>query len=86
MLAWGDEGSRLAEDFAALRLETSWVQLQTVAQPPAAGSKADWSPCTDPSQLLCRALRMAPASYRQFTVAALRPDGRLRIEAAVYCD
>jgi len=86
MLAWGDQGSRLAEDFAALRLETSWVRLLTVEQLPAGGSKADWSPCTDPAQLLCRALRMAPASYCHFTVAALRPGGRLRIEAAVHCD
>ena len=53
-------------------------------QLPAAGPKADWSPCTDPAHLLCRALRMAPVSYRQFAIAALQPDARLRIEAAVH--
>ncbi len=86
MLAWGDEGTRLPEDFAALRMEANWVRLLTLEQLPAAGSATDGPLCTGPVQLLCRALRLAPASYRRFELSAARPDDGLDIEAAVFRD
>ena len=84
MLAWGDNGTRLPEGCAALRLETNWVRLLTVEQLASAEPNPDRLPCTNPAQMLCRALRMAPASYRRFEIAVAWPDARLEVEAAVF--
>ena len=64
----------LPPKFAALRTETNfmWLQCFRHARPDV--------PCTvNPVQLLCCALRRAPASYQFFELAAASPEKSLLI-------
>ena len=62
-MAWEGIGTKLPQGFTALRLHTNrllfWAEEWTQCAGP-------WTPFPEPAQLLCRALRLAPASYRCF--------------------
>ena len=73
-----DGGSELARGFATLRLQTNRLQGRTEEQQCQSGHRT-----TDPVQLLCRMLRMAPACYRRFELAARRLDAPLQIQASI---
>ncbi len=83
MLAWGGIGTGLHPDFVALRLEINCLRLMAVEKPPPGVSAAAHRQCTDPVHVLCRALRLAPATYRRFELAAAQPHAKLQIEAFV---
>jgi len=76
-MSW-DNGCELTRGFTTVRLLTNRLQGRVEEGRSQSGH------CTaDPVQLLCRMLRMAPASYRRFELAARRPDAPLQIQTSV---
>ena len=70
MLGWEGRGTRIAPGFAALRIQSWWIFLRATERL-LPGSQGDGGRCMNsPAHLLCRALRMAPPSYRRFELAA----------------
>ena len=71
MLPWGFAGLRIRA--ARLRLKAEeWLPHE----PEEGGSTGP-----EPAQLLCRALRLAPASYQWFELAAVKPGAPLTLLA-----
>ena len=85
MLAWAGRGTSLPVGFAALRLETNWLHCYAEEMMPYTEAEAEAFGSRDPVQLLCRALRLAPACYRRFELTARHPDAPLEIASAVLC-
>ncbi len=80
MLAWEGHGTTLPAGFAALRLDTNLLRLWvTERQPPAGPGSEALRDSTEPAQLLCRALRLAPACYRGFELAADQLNEPLKV-------
>jgi len=77
LVRWGG-GSELARGFATLRLQSNRLQGRTEEQQCQSGHCT-----TDPVRLLCRMLRMAPACYRRFELAARCVDAPLQIQASI---
>ena len=73
MLNWEGCGTRLPPGFTTLRTDTNfmgcWAMERTPRPEPAAAGRC----IKNPVHLLCRALRMAPASYRRFELTATEP-------------
>jgi len=81
MLAWEGPGTRLPLGFTALRIEANdlWCTTKQTL-PHDAGPEAEARACTtDSVQLLCRALRLAPACYRRFELAVQQPHEPISI-------
>ena len=77
-------GTKLAWGFAALRMHFETLHCAAEEWSPQASRPDAGNRCaTDPVQLLCRALRLAPECYRRFELTAARPDAALRVEANV---
>jgi len=85
MVAWEGDYTNLNWDYAACRMETQSVRFEVTEWLPSAASEAEAGMhcCTDPVHLLCRAMRMAPASCDRFELAVARPNAPLRLEADV---
>jgi len=80
MPAWEGRGTNLPAGFATLRMETNLLRVWvTERQPPAGPGSEALRDSTDPAQLLCRALRLAPACYRGFELAADQLDKPLEV-------
>ena len=79
MLAWDARGTRLPLGFTALRMQTNWLQCWAVARLPHTEPAAEGRCLNHPVHLLCRALRMAPACYRRFELAAAEHDAKVHI-------
>lgn len=81
LLDWAGRGTQLPAGFATLRVEASWSlhcwATERVPQPwqQAAGRRC----INNPVHLLCRALRMAPASYRRVELTTVRQHGQLTV-------
>ena len=71
MVAWEGDGTDITWGFAAIRVETGRMQCIAEEQPLDDQPGACTRQTTDPVQLLCRALRLAPACYRRLE---LKPD------------
>ena len=84
MAAWKGRGNVLPQSFAALRVETNqlWIQSHERFSGPDAHT-CQLHSATDPVQLLCRAVRLAPACYRRFVWTAADPAEPLHVNAAV---
>ncbi len=76
MVAWEGCTTALPQGFTALRLETICLTCYTGKRLAHVGSEAQRSCTSNAVHLLCRALRLAPACYRQFSIAALPQTGR----------
>ncbi len=78
MVAWEGFGTKIAQGFAALRMRTNglvcWAEEWM---------RADARYTTEPVQLLCRTLALAPACYRRFELAHAQPEELLCVEAHV---
>ncbi len=81
MLAWEGEGTALPLGFDVLRLETNWLYCGVDERLSRAGSEAESS--QDPVQLLCRTLRLAPASYQRFELKEASPDRMLEVHSTI---
>ena len=79
MSAWQGDGTNLAWGFAAVRIETNHLECEAKEGPLLAGSGAAARRTAHPLQLLCRALRLAPTSYRRFEIAAAQPDAPISV-------
>jgi len=81
MVAWEPCTTAFPQGFTALRLEAnrlSWLASERMAH---VGSEAQRACTGNAGQLLCRALRLAPACYRQFSLAAQPRKGpRMQLE------
>ena len=75
---WDDYSTNLEPCFAGLRMAANRVQL-SILRCPQFNHRS-----TDPLRLLCCALRLAPERYRQFELAAARPNAPLQLEAEVW--
>ncbi len=65
MVAWEGDGTNVTWGFIAVRVETNRVQCLAEENPLDDGPGPHARHTTDPVQLLCRALRLAPACYRR---------------------
>ena len=81
MVAWEGHGTKLPRGFAGLRIGgASRLQLQAeewLPHEPEEGGRS----ALEPAQLLCRALRLAPACCRWFELAAAKPEAPLMLMA-----
>ena len=77
LMSWHG-GCALTRGFTTLRLRTNRIQGQVEELQWHSGIRT-----TEPVQLLCRMLRMAPACYRRFELTARRPDAPLQIQTSV---
>ncbi len=76
MVAWESCATAFPRAFTALRLEANWLWCMVSKRLAHDGSGAQRSCTGDAVHLLCRALRLAPVCYRQFSFAAHLLDGR----------
>ena len=83
MLAWAGRGTSLPAGFAALRMETNWLQCHAEETMPHGELVPKTFRAQHPVQLLCRALRLAPACYRRFELTARHPDTPLEITSGI---
>ena len=67
----------LPRGFAVLRLQANLLRFLSSGHPPHVEACA-----ADPARLLCRVLRLAPASYRRFELAPARQGRSLRMRAS----
>ena len=81
LLDWEGRGTQLPAGFATLRVEASWsLHCWATERVPQPGQQAAGRRCiNNPVHLLCRALRMAPASYRRFELTTVRQQGPLAL-------
>ena len=82
MTDWVGQGTNLPADFAAVHAETNVLHISTRVLVPHAGRnsvEAQKIRAETAAQLLCRALRLAPTSYRRFELAPKDPDKPLTI-------
>ncbi len=80
-MAWEGHGTKLPRGFAGLRMRgASRLQLQAEERLPREPEEGGRS-ALEPAQLLCRALRLAPACYRWFELAAAKPEAPLMLMA-----
>lgn len=77
MVSWEGTGTELTHGFATLRMQTN--HLQCCALESVHGETYT----TDPVQVLCRAMRLAPACYRCFKMEAMQAHSSLQVEAEV---
>jgi len=81
MRAWEGVGTELPPGFATLRLETNALYCSAEEKLRRAGREAY---CPDePTQLLCRAMRLAPECYRRIEVAAAQPNKALTVRSNI---
>ena len=73
MMGWQGRGTSLPAGFASLRAEVNTLQCSADVRLPGAGPVAQTLCGESALQLLCRALRLAPACYRRFELAAAQP-------------
>jgi len=89
MVAWEGHGTHLPPGFAVLRMETGQLRCQATEWQLRAGPGGSEAVrrSTDPAQLLCRALRLAPASYSGFELMATGADKPLKLfsEVSLIC-
>lgn len=78
MVAWQGGGTQLARGFAVLRLHTNQLHLWA-----GEGAPHAYRCALDPAVLLCRALRLAPASYRRLELAAAQANAPLHMLATM---
>ena len=85
LVAWEGDGTSIHGDFAAVRMEIKHLSFEAQERLPLAASEAEalMRCCTDPVQLLCRSLRITPASFHRFELAAAEPGTPLQLEADV---
>jgi len=88
VVAWDGGITALPHGFAALRLEATRLIRCTVTELLAQGGSKPQRFCTgNPAHLLCRALCLAPACYRHFSLAVHPLDGsptQLKVEGTVW--
>ena len=76
-------GTNLPMGFTTLRVETNQLHCYATGRPQQAEpAEAQGLLDRNPVQLLCRALRLAPACYRRFELAARHPDAPLQLSGA----
>jgi len=83
LVDWEGDGTALQWGFATLRMETNRVQWRATERLATLGQWAIGQYTTDPAELLCRALRLAPACYRHFELTAAAPETPLELSSAV---
>ncbi len=83
MLAWEACTTQLPLGFTALRLESSCLFCSAEEGLAHAGTQAQRACTGNAVHLLCRALRLAPASYRRFSLAADEPNAQLTVTGGV---
>jgi len=76
MIDWVGQGTNLPAGFAAFRVETNDLHASARVMRDPTDKRTDSA-----VQLLCRALRMAPGSYRRFELAAADSHKPLVIDA-----
>ena len=79
MLSWEGRGTRFPLGFTTLRIEANALLCVAMERTPQAGVAVAKRCVKNPVHLLCRALRMAPASYRRFELTATRQHLPLHI-------
>ena len=86
MHTWEGRGTKLPLGFSALRMEANYLHCWATERRPYPGHAAETRCLTKPVHLLCRALRMAPACYRCFELAAAYTERPLDIagDSTVY--
>jgi len=84
MIAWEGRGTQLPPGFVALRMHTNSVRSWANEWYPDDFTKDRFTLTTNPAQLLCRALRLAPSCYRRFELRAAQPAVSLFVEANVW--
>lgn len=86
MLDWAGRGTRLPPGFATARIETNRVGCWSLEPLPHTAQATEECCVANPVHLLCRALRMAPASYHRFELAAAQQSRPLEIAGGGYVD
>ena len=84
MVDWDGDGTALEWGFAAVRMESNRVRCSATERLPQADPQSAGRCTVHPVQLLCRALRLAPACYRRFELVAAQPEAPLQIDSSVH--
>ncbi len=83
VLAWEACTTQFALGFSTLRLETNSLFCSAEEGLAHAGTQAQRACTQNAVHLLCRALRLAPQSYRRFLLAADGPNSQLTVTGGV---
>ena len=83
MLALAARGTKVPSGFGTLHMETNYLYCNADVELPRAGPEADSLCSMQPVQLLCRALRWAPAGYRRFELMLQHANQPLKVAGGV---
>jgi len=86
IVAWEDCVTDLPQGFTALRLETNWLCCSAEEGLADVGTEAQRACTGHAVHLLCRALGLAPPSYRSFFLMAADRHAQLTVTGGVSLD